>query len=506
MPQNTAEITRLLQGSNQAIISDMFKDLIKSHKTGAGGRAETAYKRYRQDKDGVPVFKKKYANYDKTHYMIPNDFMGDIIDLKTGYMGNEVVIEVDNRKVPAEAEHQRQTMFLQDFAQRENTVDMNSELVKMAAITGVAYRLLFIAADDENSDAHMMNSDPWETVVYEDASLKRTTLAMRYCTMQERVTSSAGEHKEESRTQIEWYDREFVTYYRENDAGFFVLDTSKPSAGSFAGTGRQPHFFDGVPVIAFPNNEEKLSEVAKVLELIDAYDSIISDATSEVEQLRMAYMWIRGAGMRLSQEFQDQMEQTGVMALPEGGEIGFAAKNLGGASEFVQAVLSEIRRNIYSFAKSMDLSNDKGGDMRVIGWQISLLRLEMSAQVTERKFKKGYNQQYKLLTDFWKNKKGTVIDPMALRYVFTRKFPKDIDQEIDTLVKGMDVLPLEKLYSLMTFIDDPAELAKRFKEERPEMVGILAALDDATLVARNIQREEIRANATREQDAKSKLE
>jgi SPP1 family phage portal protein len=232
-------------------------------------------------------------------------------------------------------------------------------------------------------------------------------------------------------------------------------------------------------VIAVPNNQEKLSEVGKVLALIDAYDSIISDATSEVEQLRMAYMWARGAGMKISADFEDQLKQTGVWPLPSDGEIGFASKNLGGASEFVQAVLGEIRRNIYSFAKSLDLSQDKGGEMRVIGWQLNMLRLEMSAQVTERKFKKGYNQQYGMLTDFWSGKSEATIDPKSLRYVFTRHFPKDIDQEVDTLVKGMDVLPLEKLYSLMDFIDNPKELAAQFKKERPEMQGILAGLDDA---------------------------
>ena len=409
MPQNTAEITRLLKSDNQAIISDMLKDLIKSHKMGAGGKSAELYKRYKQDRDGVPVFGKKFQNYEKAHYRIPNDFMGDMIDLKTGYMGSEVTIEVDEKKV-GDAEHVTQSEFLRDYSQQENSLDLNSELVKMAAITGQAYRMLFLAAG--NDAAHQMNSDPWETVVYEDASLKRPTLAMRYFDMDEiRTNPTSGEQKEDKRTHVEWYDEEFITYYTENDSGFFVRDLSKPASGNFMHTGRQPHFFDGVPIIAFPNNQEMLSEVAKVLELIDAYDNIISDATSEISQLRMAYMWIRGAGMKLNPEFEDQLEQTGVMALSEDGEIGFASKNLGGASEFVQAVLGEIRRNIYSFAKSLDLSQDKGGEMRVIGWQLNMLRMEMSAQVTERKFKKGYNQQFKLLTEFWRTKQSTTIDP-----------------------------------------------------------------------------------------------
>ena len=101
----------------------------------------------------------------------------------------------------------------------------------------------------------------------------------------------------------------------------------------------------------------------------------------------------------------------------------------------------------------------------------------MSAQVTERKFKKGYTRQYELLSAFWKQKPGISIDPFDLRFVFTRKFPKDVDQEIDTLVKGMGVLPLETLYGLMSFIENPQEEAEKFRADTPEMALINETFD-----------------------------
>lgn len=483
MPQNTADIIKTIQNDNERVVSKMIWDLIDSHERGFGGEARSIYKRYCQDRDGVPVFSRTFANYEKVHRKIPNDFVGDIVDLKTGYMGNEVVVDIDKRKVTTESEQEEKSMFLQNFAQIEDTVDMNSELVKMATITGKAFRLLYVGTDGR---AHMQNVEPWETDLFYDASIHEPTMGIRYYKVTEttvRMDSVAVGTRTSNVTQtkryrVEIYDANFVTYYRENESGIFILDVSKPAVGAYIGKGRQPHFFSGVPIIDFPNNKEDQSEVGKVLELIDAYDAILSDSTSEVEQLRMAYMWAKGAGMKISAELDKQLQQTGIWPLPADGEIGFASKNLGGASEFVQSVLGEIRRNIYSFAKSMDLSQDKGGDMRVIGWQISMLRMEMSAQVTERKFKRGYNRQYSLLTNFWRGKREIDIDPLSLRYIFTRKFPKDIDQEIDTLVKGMDVLPLEKLYSLMSFIDNPKELADQFRDEKSEMQNILKALDN----------------------------
>ena len=484
MPQRTEDILRVIRSDNAKAISDMLWDLINQHKTREGRIALQAHQRYRQDRDGVPVYSKFYADYEKAHEKIPNDFYGDIVDLKTGYMGNEIVIGIDKKKI-GENEMQREIDFLDRFSLEQSTTDQNSELVRTSAKAGKAYRLLYV---DAEADARILNTEPWETVIYRDASLQKPQAAMRYFHMAEAsfggdLTYPAPDERKNAPEQklyrVEWYDDREITYYRQTKSGPFVLDTSKPENGVTRGTGRQPHFFDGVPIIDFPNNEEGQAEPFKALELIDAYDDIISDSASEVEQFRMAYMWAKGAGLKLNAEFERMVEQTGVFPLPETGEIGFVSKDLGGASEFVQYVLGEIRRNIYSFSKSVDLSQDRGGNMRVIGWQLAMLRMEMSAQVTERKFRRSYMQQYRLLTDFWRNRKQINIDPLNLRYTFTRKFPKDVDQEIDTLVKGIEVLPLETIYGLMSFINNPAELAEKFKKERPEMETILGNLEDA---------------------------
>ncbi len=478
MPQNTQDIIKALESANENTVSKMLWDLIKTHKLKEGGEQQKLYARYEQTHEGVPIYKKQFQNYEKVTERIPNDFFGDIIDLKTGYMGNEIIIEIDKKAVPDETDRVKEDEFLRAFMKRESLVDENSELVKMAATVGKAYRLLFVSSED--GDAKVMNVDPWEAILFKDGSITTPTIGMRYYYVEEIELNETNEAKRENRYRVEWYDETTVTYYRENKSGIFELDTTKPAGGDFVGTGKQPHFFDGVPLIEFPNNREDKGEAAKVLELIDAYDDIISDTTSEVEQLRMAYLWAKGAGLLLDGKFQEALEQTGVFPLPQDGEVGFISKNLGGAGTFVKTVLDEIRRNIYSFSKSIDLSEDKGGGTRVIGWQIALLRLEMSAQVTERKFVKSYLRQYEMLTTFWGTmKSGIVIDPLDLTFVFTRKFPKDIDQEIDMLVKGIDVLPLEKLYSLATFIDDPITLSEQFREEHPGVDSLIEDIEDA---------------------------
>jgi SPP1 family phage portal protein len=449
--QVTEDIIRLIESDNQKLVSEMLNDLIKEHEMGEGRIQHDLQKRYEQRSDGVPIFSKSFANYEKVHERIPNDFFGDIIDLKTGYMGNEIVIEIDERKI-SKKDHDAQAAFLERFGVMERSTDKNSELVKAAAIMGKSYRLIYLGPE---GDAKVMNIKPWETILFTDPSIEQPTYAMRYFSYSEKTFDRANRVKTQKRYQVEWYDQSSITIYRQNEFEVFQeID-------------KRPHFFQGVPIIEFKNNEEALAEPYKALELIDAYDNILSDSTSEVEQLRMAYMWLKGAGLKLTEEFQDMVEQTGIFPLPEDGAMGFAGKDLNGAAPFLQGLMAEIRKNIYAFSKSLDLSDDKGGDMRVIGWQIAILRMEMSAQVTERKFKTGYLRQYELLSKFWQTYKAVNIDPYTLRFVFTRKFPKDVDQEIDTLIKSVGVLPREYAYSLVSFIDNAAELAERWEKENP---------------------------------------
>jgi len=48
------------------------------------------------------------------------------------------------------------------------------------------------------------------------------------------------------------------------------------------------HMFDYVPVIEFPNNEERLGDAEKVLRPHRwAYDRTMSDVNSEIEQFRL---------------------------------------------------------------------------------------------------------------------------------------------------------------------------------------------------------------------------
>jgi SPP1 family phage portal protein len=456
MPQTTEDILRKIKSDDMAVISLLLSDLIEEHIRGEGNDKKKLWDRYTQ-KD-VPIYHHTVANYTKVNEKIANDFYGDIVDTKTGYMGNEVTTGLSREFYTVnenfnEEEYKRDRKFLRDWQMQTESIDQNSEMVNMAAATGLGYRLLYVAED--TNEVKTMNLPPWEVIYIADQSLSEAVVAIRYWTIIDKDTTGTGKKY----TVVEWYDKENIIYYIDDgQLKNFHIDITKGRMGI------DEHLFENVPIIPFINNGLKKGQPEKAITLIDAYDLIVSATTSEIEQLRLSYMYAKGMGLNIDNKFIKQLEQTGMIPLSENGEVGFINKEL--AIEGIQIILDEIRKNIYEFSDSIDMSKDLGGDMRVIGWQVALLPLENSSKVTERKFTIALRQQYKLLTEYWKEFQQTEIDPMALEFTFTRNFPRDLAGEAEILDSLLGNVSTQTAYSQMSFIEDPEAEIKRLQMER----------------------------------------
>jgi len=469
--QTTQDILKAMESGTDGLTSKMLATLITEHRVSEGHRRQKLWNRYTL-KD-VPIQHHKVANYVKVNEKLAHDFYADVVDTKTGYMGNEVTTSLDRDEyktndVLNESAYQADRKHLAEFQIETSSEDMNSEMVSLAGSTGIGYRLLYVPAG--KNDVKAMNLFPWEVIYVYDDSLDEAVGAIRYYTIDSTEFTHDGKKLKEI-TVVEWYDKETVTYYIDNGDLNFRLDTGKGEEfineeGQPTSSGSQPHLFDGVPIIPFPNNGLTTAEPEKAIDSIDAYDLIMSATTSEIEQFRLAYMYAKGAGLLIDNEFMKMVEQTGTFGLESDGEIGFINKEL--AIEGVKVILDEIRKNIYQFSKSVDMSKDYGGDMRVIGWQVTLFPLENSSKITERKFRKALREQYRLLTKYWKTYQGVDIDPNAINYTFTRNFPRDIMGEAEALNLLLTAVSKETAFSQMSFIDDPeAEIAKMEDETDP---------------------------------------
>lgn len=463
MIQTTEQLTATIQQDNAAIISHMLRDLIQTHKLKEGKRRLDLWKRYTQEQ--VPIQQYEYADYEKASERIPNDFYGDIVDTKAGYMGNEIVVALDKEYYKDgddfdEAAYDRDSQWLQEWQRKNNTLDLNSEAVKVAGATGASFRLLYV---DESGQTRIKNVPGYEVVWIVDGSLYDPVLALRYYTIEEMQHGYGSRSLQKiERTYVEWYDDTVVRYYIDDGRlNFSPYETESQPAEIV-------HGFDGIPLLPMPNNEEMRAQPEKALDLIDAYDIIMSSTTNEFIQLRMAYMALKGAGAQIDSDFMKQLEQTGVFGLPADGSAEFMSKEI--QADALRFMLDELRRNIYQFSDAVDMSRDFGGDMRVIGLKLAMAPMENSAKITERKFTRAMREQYRMLTDFWRRTAQANIDPMALTFTFTRNFPQDVEREAMTLAALAGHVSDQTRLGLMSFIDDPEAELRRMEMER-ELYG-----------------------------------
>lgn len=365
------------------------------------------YDRYKIE--DLPIFNREFEDEGKINRKLNNSFDSEIVDTKLGYfIGNPISYQARGQEALKSA--------LSRFVLTNNIDDLDSETVKMATICGYGSRLLYI---DREGQERVMNVNPWEVIVVYDRSINEPQFALRYYD----ITIKDGK-EEKTRTRVEWYDDSNVTYYLQDDSGDFVLDLTEP-------VNPQPHLFDVVPIVIFPNNEELQGDAEKVLNLIDAYDRTLSDVNSEVEQLRLAYMAFYGYDP--DEETLTRARLTGAFGLDaksEGVGIEFITKNLDDG--IIENHLDRLEANIMRFGKSVNMTDEQfASNLSGVAIKYKIMALETKCITMERKITAALRQQFKILATAW-SKKGIPVDYTDIKFEFKRNLPVNIKDEAES--------------------------------------------------------------------------
>ena len=434
----TLDTIRELIRINGEVTSQIIMDLIDDNSTRATVM-EALYDRYKTETDGVPIFDRYYDDTAKINRQLNNDFFSEIVDTKTGYLaGVPIVYETDPESPDFE-----------EFQLRNRIDDLDAETVKMASICGTAGRLLYVDTDGKH---RIMNVNPWECIWVWDRSIDEVQFALRYYLVEYVGPSGQTENK----VRVEWYDKDTVTFFIESVNGY-ILDDTEP-------VNPMPHLFNFVPLIEYPNNEERIGDAEKVLALIDAYDRKESDIDSELEQWRLAYM--KAIGADITSEVVEDAKYTGAFNLPEGADLAFIEKNINVAA--IDSHLNRLEANILRFSKSVNFSDqeftsDISGESR----KYKLLSLENKCIVAERKFSASNQRMFKVLA----SSPNFNLDWLHVTQKFTRNLPISLEKDAQVLATLKGIIPDEILYGLASFIDDPKAVIEMMDEQREKQMN-----------------------------------
>lgn len=437
----------------RGITPDLIRTLIKEHEP---IKAQLKYfrDRYEASKDGVPILTRtmqtKSGNPIDTmvNNKLNNAFDTDVIDSENGYLlGLPINYAVTQEK---KAAHTKLIEVIDQFRIRENVPDKDATWGKRASIGGYAARLCYIGLENDKPVPRITNLKSEEVIFLYTESMAEPTYALHY--YNKPTVQSDG--SKVNATVADFYDGlEYHRFVKTDED--FVYESS------------ELHGFDYMPVIGLENDDELTASMHKVLNLVNAYDRTLSDASNEIESSRLALLVISEA--QINEEDIENMKYAGLLELMgDNAKASYLTKDVNDG--MIENHLNRLDTNIMRLTKSVNFTDEQfGSNLSGIAIAFKTMALENKAITKENKMRSSLQYQFKVLCSGWA-RLGICKpeDYLDIWTAFKRNMPVnkvELAQLIANL-KATGIVSDRSLRSLLWFIDDiDAEEAQLALEE-----------------------------------------
>lgn len=375
------------------------------------------------------------------------NFARYIVDTFNGYfIGTPVRVESPNSEV---------NDYLQFLDLYNSLEDQNSELSKKCDIYGHAFELLYL---DEQSQVGIMDIRPQECILVRDTSIsERPLYGIRYF------------ENAEGRLEGTLSDDQVIRYFYEKPG--------EPSRLIFKSEEERINFFGAVPIIEYVENEERIGAFEGVETLINSYDKAISEKANDVDYFADSYMKILGAGF--DEKVLQNLRDYRVINVPtlggEAVEVDFMDKPNSDTTQ--ENLLERLERLIFTLSLVANISDDKFQTASGIAMQYKILPMSNLAMTKERKFTRGFNDRYRLISRLPASR-ILPEDLLDISYTFTRDLPhnaqeeaKALQEEAQTARSLQGLVSDETILENLTIVKDVQMEKERIQEENapPEL-------------------------------------
>lgn len=386
-------------------------------------------------------------------------FEAKITDTKAGYfMGENVSITIDDYDSKIQIDGTLDDK-IRELKTRVNWDSKNYEAAKLASVCGFAAKLVYI---NEDKKAAEVVYPAWNTFwLGQDIDDPDAGVLYYY-------TDEYTEGTHTKRLNIELYTRKEIYKYRESEKGNMLQLDGYPKV----------HFFGRCPLICFKNNSELSGDFERVVSVIDAFETVISDSVNDNEKVARAMLAIVNAGGLGENSSESDAEsderikrtlrmfqQSGVLILGEGGSAQFLNRQID--SQYLTSLLSELRRLIFDLSGIPDfsdvsfLSAQSGYAIRLkmTGFENKVVQTEMSFQI-------GFKNEFECIA----NVEGFSSELDRIKFVFKRNLPADIESEVRNAMNayGSGLVSKATALGLLSFVDD---VNKEIENEETDFIG-----------------------------------
>ena len=361
--------------------------------------------------------KEQKAAYKPDNRIVVN-FAKYIIDTLNGYfIGIPIKIDHENDQVAE---------YLDFIDTYNNQDDNNAELSKMCSIYGHAYELLFM---DENAEVGITCVSPEQAfVIYDESIIRRPLYGVRYY-------KNANKKLEGS-----YSDGNTIVHFDEN----------------FKITSTVPHYFGGVPLVEYKENEERIGAFESVKTMINAYNKALSEKANDVDYYADAYLKILGA--KLDEKTLQALRDSRIINL-EGEDADKVIVEFMGKPEADTAqenLINRLERLIFQIAMVANINEENFGNASGISLAYKLQAMSNLAKTKERKFIAGLNKRYKLISNI-PSSKIKADEWTKIKYTFTRNTPKNLLEEAQIAQNLSGITSEETQLSVLSIVDNVKE-------------------------------------------------
>lgn len=415
----------------------LIANCIKEHQEGLGrlNKLEQYYKgehailirRQGEEDNGLPN-NKLVANHAKY-----------ITDVATGYVfGKPVKYEGD------------QIDEITAAYKEIDIVSHDSELSKDLSVFGKGLELYFMSSD-EVPIPKVTVIDPRQILLVVDDTVEYKSLfGVHYYEKRDIDNEVIGYN-------INVYTQELVVSYFGKDLTEFAMVDLKD------------HYFAGVPVVEFWNNEEQQGDFEQQISLIDAYNILQSDRVNDKEQLVDALLKVVGVSFGDTEEEQSttarMLKKHKILELPVGADAGWLVKQLNETE--VEVLKDAIKSDIHEFSMVPNLTDENfASNSSGVAMKYKLFGLEQLAVIKERYYIQGLRVRLKLFANIL-TVKAKAVEVSDAIITMIRNLPEN-ELTIQELVSLVELVSNETLLSLLPFVEDTTEEIKKLKKQLKE--------------------------------------
>lgn len=362
-----------------------------------------------------------------------NAFPSYITNVNIGYfLGTPVrYTSMDDRLIEA----------MQDIFTYNDEQDENIILARFASIAGTAFEIVYL---DEESNIRFNEVSPENMVmVYDDKITPNPLYAIRYW-------------EKNNVPYMEVYTHDEVIRFKKGKE-----------------TDRYPHHFGDVPVIEFPNNDDKIGDFEKVLTLVDAYDKAQSNIADDFEYFSDAYLVLKNLSGTRPEDIEE-MRVKRTMLIDADGDAKWLLKDIQDSAH--ENFKARLQQDIHRFSQTPNLTDEAfAGNASGVALRYKLLGMEWNAATKERKFKRALQRRIELICSML-NLKGGNYDWRDVDIQFSRNLPQNELEAVQIVGMLKGIISDDTLLSIVPYVDDPST-----EQEKIDAQGSYTLGDDDEL-------------------------